>query len=234
MICISVPCFGAVNFDGTDDYIDCNADNSLQPTSFTLSLWINCEGNSDDAHSFLAGSLDDSKGFELMVANTTYNVWWAHSQNFAINGIGVSLILNEWYHFVFVYDENVGTFVYSNGVLQDTDGNNGAMDYSGSPEFWIGERQDNFGATQGTITEVALWNIALTASESRLLYTRIKGMPLQVQYDNLVGYWPLDDHAATNTAGGANGLIFKDVSSENNNGTASGGKIVAEEVLSYP
>lgn len=71
----------------------------------------------------------------------------------------------------------------------------------------------------GSITEVAIWNVVLTASEIGQLKIRTKGTPIGIQRANLKMYLPMDDKPN----GSADGATVADLSGNGNNGTANDG-----------
>ena len=88
----------------------------------------------------------------------------------------------------------------------------------------------------GTISDVAVWSVAITDDEIALLaQSRMKRMPLQIQPSNLKAYLPLDDVSEGTTI---NTKDFIDMSGNGNNGTGSdaGGESIgeAETYISYP
>ena len=82
----------------------------------------------------------------------------------------------------------------------------------------------------GIITELHWYDKVLSSENRSSLYNGgypIKGKPLQIESDNLVGYWALDDVTVGQSG---NGKTFTDGSSNGNDGTGSGSNLTSVEV----
>lgn len=155
-------------YGGTDDIINCGTEKVLQPTSVTLivSLTRNTQA---DSHGTIAAQTDGSKGYAMYVTQTTRELWWAHSRNWAVNSTGY-FVTNPAI-VALAYDEFAGTRVYADGMLIDTDGNTGALDYDAGTVFTIGMRLDSVGLDfAGRVDFVIVYNRALSHQEIAQLY----------------------------------------------------------------
>ena len=244
IIAFSLSCQSEVVFDGIDDYITVSDSASLNITGNQLSInaWIYWTGT----NSTLIEKIDDfsgkSRGFLIRrssVASTDWRTYVANDSD-GWKYAQVTLPQNQWFHFVLVYNGSTIQH-YINGQA------------SGSTTIWSGNIGTTLGqdlnigreiangnkyTMDGAITELAIWDIGLTQKDVDQLYqSRVKRTPLQVQPDDLLAYWPLDD--VPNNASG-NGRRFNDYSGNGNvgignDGTNNVGMIgMAESVLSYP
>ena len=89
----------------------------------------------------------------------------------------------------------------------------------------------------GRLYEMAVWNSILTETEANLYCNSyLKRIALQIDPDNLVGYWPLDDYPEGH--GTLASTTWKDLSGNGNDGTGvdadNDSDTVAESVLTYP
>jgi len=57
---------GALEFDGTDDWIDCGSDSSLDLTTWTVAFWLNVNQNKD-FNGFVIKGLDAAENFTFRV-----------------------------------------------------------------------------------------------------------------------------------------------------------------------
>ena len=151
-------------------------------------------------------------------------------------------ILNAWNHYCYTYSAVAGVapLIYINGSSVNVNSIGGTT--SGTPnvtdEIDVGNRESAARTFDGTIGDLAIWSVVLTASEISVLYTsNVKHMPLQIQESNLVAYWALDDEEDGSSADAdtfidlsGNGYTLTGADGANNTGLTS----KAEAVLSYP
>ena len=235
-----------VDLDGTDGYINCGNDSSLDfvAQNFTIAMWINLKSFAQNELLYCRGLYrvdgiycqiqSNPPGTAIknlrMVLNKT------PPDNPDTRTVDNVLSANQSYHVVF---QRVGTVgkIFVNGVecsyaFQTILSN----PTTSSRNAYIGIYDNLALATDPKISEFAIWDVALPLTEISLLAnSKIKRLPLQIQPSNLKLYLPLDEVA---DGVSIHGQTFKDLSGNNNNGTGSdaGGESVgrAEEVLSYP
>ena len=158
-----------------------------------------------------------------------------------------TISINTWYHVVATYDGSntaAGIKLYVNGVREtestivDTDP--GTITNNLDPA--IGARRGDGGPSplpmDGSIEEVAVWDVELTADEvAKIANSRVRGTPLLVSNSNLKGYWPLDDFG-DNTALDTTADGYRDHSSTGSHAkgvdTDGDSLNIASEILSYP
>jgi len=201
----------AVNFDGTNDYI-LTSDTDIGASTYSLSAWISTP-NQGTAAGYIFEFRDSSgSGYFYL----------------QINGNGL--------------DFPNGT-CYVDGVSGETDvpydGNLHHVALSGVSlniqTIRFGRRYTASDYLNGIMTDAAIWEATLSEAEILQIYnSKIKRMPLQIQPSSLILYLPLDDHPHNDSANSANGLVFKDLSGNGNDGTASGCNAQSETYLSYP
>ena len=116
------PIDGAQVFDGTDDYVDCGNDASLNITdAITVEAWVKRSSKSNFER-ILSNSIDaDSYAYEVGVDFTNPDKW-----RIRLNGDAVTLLATmggdagEWVHITYSYDKDLGSDnmkIYENGVL---------------------------------------------------------------------------------------------------------------------
>ncbi len=165
---------GALNFDGSNDYVSLGNPSSMQFAStdeFSVELWVNPSNTSGGWHSIIDKTLwgysSTGTGLLLYIYNDVlYLVTPTWSTN---NGIlfSTSIQANTWTHIAFTY--NSGTW---NMYKNDTSlGSAVTGSYTNSSSPWtIGMRTNNdaSGMTDPTamsIDELRIWNRALVAAE---------------------------------------------------------------------
>jgi hypothetical protein len=167
---------GSLVFDGIDDYVDLGINSifNLIPTNiWTIQVWVKRVG--------ISGYFI-SKGY-TSAANQQYAIWTdSNSINYTIGGstqtISVSLT-SEWYLLTLVCNGN-GTFSGYNGANLVVSGNTSALDRS-TTSTMLGARRataPNSGSGfpfTGNISQVQIYNRALTAQEVLQNYNATKG-----------------------------------------------------------
>ena len=203
------------SFDGSNDYIDCGNDSSLNvsTSNYSLSFWIKttsttnlvvCEKGSND---------------ELAIQTyTSGNIRWAGINSFETSGVNVSD--GNWHHLVFVADSS-SAFIYIDKNLNATGGNK-IKSSSNTDSFYIGSRAGLYGFN-GSISNVQVFNTALPATGSNSVETLYNnGSPLTSMsgFTSLQGWWKLDASATYDSS--TTTWSIPDDSSNSNTGTSSG------------
>lgn len=158
--------FQALNFDGTDDYINLPNNSSLKPANITISVWIKAERTtggiieyaSDDGYLFLfvGGKL------RWYLHNSAPGDWTYVESTETIN-------TGQWYNFIGTFDGSTSRF-YINGTLIGSASKTSAIRYNESRGPIIGKYFSPGDYFKGLIDDVRLYNRALSASEIMQLY----------------------------------------------------------------
>lgn len=228
----------------TRNFINCGNTASLVPSStYTLVGWLNTL--SDNVNQFIIGRSTNivfsspfmlravqggggSATFLCGIRTTagTFNVTWSGC------GLGIDCFEeNQWNHFGCVYDGTTLT-PYLNGVAFGTPLSvTGDLVYDANINFTMG-RIDTGPAISaplnGQITDLAIYNRALSATEIETLYNSFQR---NTNTDGRLGYWPLDEYP--------DGLIlssetFVDRSGNGFGCQASSGTSRGESRINYP
>ena len=214
----------SLDFDGTDDYVDCGNGSSLQitGTAITVSAWINA---------------DSFSGNPTFVANTTASTWanghaiygTASYIYFTINGYSTNRAQvstpssGAWHHIVGVYD---GTTIQI--YLNATAGTAASYDQSigNSANTVLGTNNGENGTwCNGKLDEVAIWDSALSSGSVSNIYN--SGVPTDLLADSnsgdLQGWWRFEEGSGTSVA---------DSSTNSNTGTLTNGPAHSTDVPS--
>ena len=152
----------ALDFDGTDDYIDCGSGASLQldGNSFTVSMWIKL-GQINRFNYPLAkgGSLAGNQWLIIGIRNT--NNWtvafWANDLN-----VAGSPSVETWYHLVATYDTTTNSRkLYLNGSLIGSDTSTSDLTNTNSYSLRIGNYYSDY--FLGSVDEVHILNTVHSA-----------------------------------------------------------------------
>lgn len=240
-------CYG-IDFDGTDDLVDCGNDASLQITGdVAMSCWMKADAfPTGSGNTYLIGKGYDgtNEGYVLRYwddsgttnieagayhSGTQYQVRWV-----------VTFSTGEWHHIGGQYDGTNWEIIVDGVEVESLAKAGGAASTSDPVSIgcwtWNGSPHSRY--FNGEITEVYVWDNDLTAEEWALLgKSRLKGVGLMIQTSNLKLYAPLDDQEQGTSADGDNCM---DLSGNSNNGTGDDGANNTgltwqdETVLSYP
>jgi hypothetical protein len=198
----------ALDFDGSDDFIDCGNSSSVNITDYiTLEAWF--KSDKFEATQSIIKKNGSGSGYELSLSNSgkvffrlnDNNVWRAESGSlYPHDG-------NTWMHVAGTYDGTKLT-IYINGVDEDTDSSPLDSIKTNSNNLVIGSDAISTGTKlfDGAIDEVRVWSVARSEDEIReTMCKRLSGSET-----GLAGYWRLDN---------VNGATVDDLTSNNNDGT---------------
>ncbi|MFC2137320.1 LamG domain-containing protein [Bacteroidota bacterium] len=160
---------GALNFDGTNDYIEILETAALEGMAeLSISMWIkpNVEINSG-THVFFTkglgwGLMFNNNGIRFLTVCTVNNGDFTHN---------ITLNADMWYHLVMVYNgSQVEGFIDNYSV--GTEPCSGTIQTTGSYNLIIGAKYDNAANFfNGSIDEVMIFDRALTTEEIAALYS---------------------------------------------------------------
>jgi len=161
----------ALSFDGSDDYVDCENDESLNITDeITIEAWIKREGSGEYTIASKYQPSGDNRCW-LLRLNSNNKLIFAISPDGTLNSVvtltSATVIGTDWTHMVGVRD-NTNMRVFINGV-QDPNTKTVSGIYGGDAHTNIG-RWITAHYFNGTIDEVRIYNRALTPEEIRMHY----------------------------------------------------------------
>ncbi len=199
----------ALEFDGTDDYVNCSNNANFQITTGTIEGWL----KTGDAGTGFRGIISKRQAYGLFLNDNvlvTYD--WS---NGTTTSTGVTLNDNNWHHIAMTFQSGVsnGTMIYIDGVLSNTftytiSSQVEALVLADGGNILSGSADQIF---TGELDEIRIWNDVRTASEIRTN----KNHKLNGNEAGLVAYYSFDNVA---TANGTVGEIV-DLTSNNHNGT---------------
>ena len=219
----------ALNFDGTDDYVDAGSGASLAITeAVTIEAWVKLDSLGVDRGIVATGDINAASSY-----NGPYSIGIVSDNTFVFETrhttgdrhywyTSAAWSANTWYHLIAVWNKTTGskTF-YVNGVSQSagTSGGTGNMSTSLtalSATVKIGAALNSSGGITdyfpGIIDEVRIYNRALGADEVKQHYdqTRRNLKINQPSGTPPVGWWKMDE---------GTGQTVRDYSANANNGT---------------
>jgi uncharacterized protein (TIGR02145 family) len=209
----------ALNFDGTDDYIDAGSGTSLDfTTAFTLSAWVKTTSGASVVPVIFKGDSNNnapnySNLYRLIIENgkpTTMTVRASDSTPQSLHGTA-SVNDGNWHHIAGTFNSATNLqHIYVDGALDGSSTTSGIQKVSTS-ELYIGaDLADGGGYTDkfpGSLDEVRVYNRALSTTEIQSLYTlgqsdKTNSSVSQPQGtgrldSSLTGYWRFDENTGT-------------------------------------
>jgi hypothetical protein len=170
---------GSFIFDGTNDFVNCS--NFLDdPSNFTITVWHKCTLR---FYQFIVAKVNDvdaGPGWAMHAGDYIWGVA-AFSQTNATNWklfyTGKMVDDGIWHHLVAVYVNKIVTGIYVDGISYPfTTLSDGIVTSMSNPlNVRIGTNQTNEYMFRGNISQVQLYNRALTAQEILQNYNATKG-----------------------------------------------------------
>ena len=219
----------SLEFDGTDDYVDCGSDSSLDNIfngGGTVSAWIYPE-SIGETEARLLDKRTNGTGWTLHLLSGEPGVGCALKLFHNYDGddgtyttTNRDITYNQWTHVAIVYDTSgygasYQAIIYINGssVALTIVNSTGTVDTDAPNALLIGNTGDQGRTFDGLIDEVAIWDVALDADAVSAIYN--SGTPIALDadsgdYDNsgdLQGWWRMGDGDLDDGNIAGNGLI---------------------------
>jgi len=237
ILILLIPAVGwGINFDDTDDVIQTAIKTRSDDVPITFMGWFKTTVNGG----WIMGTFTSSNFYEVRVESDSDVTMYIDSpvgcSTETVSWVG-TFDDGAWHLIVWGLDDSELAFLSVDGGAKQT-GDACSGDITPTTEFFIGGRT-SAGGYGGDVTEVAIWDAALTNAEIALLYNaKVKGMPLQIQPSSLWGYWPLDDEEDGSSADGDTFINRVTPGTADGTGIDGGNNTgltaKAEELLTYP
>jgi hypothetical protein len=159
---------GAFEFDGSDDYVDCNNSHlNITGDQMTIAAWIYMKGG--DSRRTIATKWG---GYFFELSPNDLSVWLYGTSNEGWHQSAGTVGLNTWTHAAFTYNGSNVLFYINGNQDPNTPSTAGNIDQIMDKNVYIGcvDEEGQSRDFQGTIDEVAIWNRSLTADEILDLY----------------------------------------------------------------
>jgi len=192
---------GALEFDGSDDYVDLPIVSTLEPTLVTLSVWARGDKTNNTFALIVAddGSVDDY-GIHIKDSGSTRRIKYQINASGGITSVnhsfdnGDNIMSDQWNHYALTYDGVVSTLYFNGASINSDTTATGNILYPNVIKIAIARDADNYFG--GLIDEVRIYNRALSADEVQRLYNlgrpRLGVSPKNRLTNGLVGYWTFD------------------------------------------
>lgn len=158
--------FGSLDFDGTDDYVDCGLSTSVSYTGLTMAFWAYRSSSSVN----LTAGWGDTVGDRFTVLVWTDGKIYWQTENAGQSFPDTSFSGTGWHHFCLVFSGGTARNGYVDGVDQAVGAGTNIATYDSTGSFRIGTEQANSRYSTGKFDDVRLWNRALSAQEVSAIY----------------------------------------------------------------
>ena len=163
----------ALDFNGTDEYVEASNDSSLQLTDeLTLSCWIhadNASGTNSIIDKFYDGA-DRSYMLRLQTTRIRLSLGNASGSGDTTYPSTATLSNNVWYHVATTFSSTDNEVkIYINGSLDSTHGKTDLI-LSNNQSLRLGTGYNLLNYFGGDIDEAAIWNKAISANAVQEIY----------------------------------------------------------------
>jgi hypothetical protein len=205
----SAPPGNALNFDGSNDFVNCGNNSNVQINQGTVEAWI----KTANAGTGYRGIVVKQRAYGIYLVDNVLQLY-DYGSNSA-KSTGINLADNRWHHIAFTFNSSItnGTIIYIDGVskLTTTSTVSSHIQVLG---IGAGQFPTIIQQFAGTIDEVRIWNIIKTSTQiqSGMLNT------ISPSSSGLLAYYNFDG----GIAGGSNSALTKLVNQTgniNNDGT---------------
>ena len=218
----------ALSFDGTNDYIDCGDSDSFSfgngttDSSFSISAWVNMI----DATNFITIAKDANSGREYVIRTLSDDKLYFYLLD-NINGGYIGRISSgtvtsnqgTWIHTLYTYNGNStssGIKIYLNGSQVDNanyEGGSYTAMSNTSTNLNVGRQERGLHYGSGSISNVSIFDSALTSSQVREIYN--EGLPSDLNTFSgaaPVAWWQLGSNSSWN---GNRWIVADEIGSNN-------------------
>ena len=168
---------GSIVFDGSDDYV---ATNYTLPsnTSFTITAWAKSSIASVQNRVFgNADSMSGTSGVNIIWGYVGSTQIYCVRRNGVNNGTldtqstAITNLLTGWHQVVYTYSTTAGSLIYVDGTQV---GSNASTGFSSALTFRVGRDGNGTDKFNGQVSQVQIYNRALSISEITQNYNALK------------------------------------------------------------
>ncbi len=155
----------SIYFDGINGYAEMDNTLNLNPSGFTISLWVNRDSNDSGTKSIISKRESNfSSGFDLRLTDNNFIelVWYAESRQTAITNTAIPD--NEWHQIVAVYNGETLTFLID-GVADSSHLKLPPIPCENVFKLATCGQAEISQKFNGRLDEIRIWNIALTKAQ---------------------------------------------------------------------
>ena len=171
---------GYLDFDGVNDYVDINSFTFNSSSVYSVSFWFKPSSNTTQQYLLDLRANNANNQASLIAYNQSGTSGKIHYTVYGVSSPWDSaptiLSLSTWYHITVIHNSSTNNLkIYLNSTL-DLDSSFGSDLTVSSAPLTIGARSSNqANPTNGSISQVTIYNKALTASEVTQNFDALKG-----------------------------------------------------------
>jgi len=176
---------GALDFDGSGDYVDCGNNTLFDITDeLTVAAWVNLRSVPGDWRAVIAKGDDAWRLATWGAAQTMNFAWTGAGRDYQNVGSTTALAFGEWYHVCGVYSTADGGRMYINGVEEAFTADILGIT-TGSYPVYIGDNSQATGRFwDGLIDDLRLYSRALSAAQVQDLFNGIAPIWVKAEKPN--------------------------------------------------
>jgi len=199
---------GALNFDGSDDYVD--LDGSFNYQTFTIEMWVKPGSTQQQYADIIDNNHTDGRSWVLQQNDNTLNQYYFGGST----GVSPSFTLtaNVWQHIAVVCSPGIKT-IYVNGIPVVNQTNTPLINYDGQQFLRLGRWGNGGRNWNGSMDELRIWNRALCQSE--IQHYMNNELPF-TSGSGLIGYYKMNSGLTNSDNSGQTTLLDETAT---NNGT---------------
>jgi len=157
----------AIDFDGTDDFVDCGDVLDMGTDDLSIDCWIKANLSAQAEVVWKGGGSDVQEGYQVFIngdGEMNFNI--SNGTNRVSTSPSHAVNDNTWHHIIAVADRTSSSYLYVDGVQVAIASITGINDdISSTNKFTIGATASPSSPFNGLIDSVRIYNRALTASE---------------------------------------------------------------------
>jgi hypothetical protein len=169
---------GSIVFDGSNDYaVYSGSFNNLPSSSLSTFVWV--KSNLTNYYILSQGrSTTNVEGEYILEVVNSKLIFWDYRTGYGFSnsniGSNISIITNQWCQVGFIKNFTSGTY-YINGINAGTISAGKDVAYTNTPFYIASNFRDNTSYLNGSISNLQIYNRALSASEVLQNYNATKG-----------------------------------------------------------
>ena len=170
---------GSIVFDGTNDYIAIPRNSNLIPTNdWTYDCWFNLTTTTDPNYGqtfFGNWGGSSTSDFDIRKSGNSMIFYCYTSGNSLISTISVShtFVAGLWEYFTLIKQSNTYSFYFNNQLAGSV--TNSTPVFDGSANMTIGVESGTFSSFNGKMSNIKVYNRALTAAEIQQNFNTHRG-----------------------------------------------------------
>ena len=219
----------SLSFDGSNDYIDCGSFSALNSaTAVTVSAWFKSSTYSNNGRAISNQAIEiyqSASAYSNTQGRFYYRLRGDYGNQFALlggtsaSGVG-NLVDGNWHHLCVTFDNLTTTaIVYEDGVPVLTNTSASGTLNSAASNLYIGSSSASSNFIDGSISNISIYNSALSAAQVTTLYNEAKPFDLNTFAVTPVSWWRLGAVNSSYNSTSSEWTILDEIGT--NNGTGS-------------